>query len=56
MKEFQLCENPSEYVFWDSFHLTEKLYKQLADEMWSGSPYFDVVRPHSLKNLFFPRV
>ncbi|XP_034695566.1 GDSL esterase/lipase 5 [Vitis riparia] len=56
VKEFQLCENPSEYVLWDSFHLTEKLYKQLADEMWSGSPNSDVVRPYSLKNLFFPRV
>ncbi|KAG6397921.1 hypothetical protein SASPL_139371 [Salvia splendens] len=43
VKEFQVCENPSKYVFWDSYHLTERVYKQMADEMWNAI---------SLKELF----
>ncbi|KAK9281405.1 hypothetical protein L1049_004306 [Liquidambar formosana] len=52
VKEFQLCKNPSEYVFWDSFHLTEKVYKQLADQMWRGTGNTHAVGPYNLKNLF----
>ncbi|KAA0053547.1 GDSL esterase/lipase 5 [Cucumis melo var. makuwa] len=37
VKEFEVCRNPNEHVFWDSYHLTENLHKQLADELWSGS-------------------
>ncbi|KAG8380208.1 hypothetical protein BUALT_Bualt07G0169500 [Buddleja alternifolia] len=35
IKEFKVCENPGEFVFWDSYHLTERVYKQMADQMWS---------------------
>ncbi|EEF29142.1 GDSL esterase/lipase 5 [Ricinus communis] len=52
VKEFELCENPNEYVFWDSFHLTERAYKQLADEMWSGLNGSKIVGPSNLKQLF----
>uniref|UniRef100_A0A5B7CAH1 GDSL esterase/lipase 5-like n=1 Tax=Davidia involucrata TaxID=16924 RepID=A0A5B7CAH1_DAVIN len=48
VKEFQLCESPNEHVFWDSYHLTERVYKQMADQMWSGAS----TRPYNLKNLF----
>ncbi|XP_057770776.1 GDSL esterase/lipase 5-like [Salvia miltiorrhiza] len=48
VKEFQVCENPSKYVFWDSYHLTERVYKQMADEMW----YASTERDNSLKKLF----
>ncbi|KAK4427439.1 GDSL esterase/lipase 5 [Sesamum alatum] len=48
VKEFNLCENPSEFVFWDSYHLTEKAYKQMADQMWSIPP----TEPNSLRKLF----
>lgn len=36
-KDFELCENPNKYVFWDSYHLTEEVYRQMAAEMWRGS-------------------
>ncbi|KAL0319479.1 UNVERIFIED_CONTAM: GDSL esterase/lipase 5 [Sesamum angustifolium] len=48
VKDFNLCENPSEFVFWDSYHLTEKAYKQMADQMWSIPP----TEPNSLRRLF----
>lgn len=48
VKEFQVCESPSKYVFWDSYHLTERVYKQMADEMWNAS----TERNNSLKELF----
>ncbi|KAL5579654.1 hypothetical protein UlMin_012096 [Ulmus minor] len=52
VKEFHVCENPKEYVFWDSYHLTEKVYKQFADQMWRGTG--KSVRPYNLKDLFQP--
>jgi hypothetical protein len=47
VKEFQLCKNPSQHVFWDSYHLTERLHKQLADQMWSGES-----NAYNLRDLF----
>lgn len=52
VKEFELCKNPNEYLFWDSFHLTEMAYKQLADEMWGGNGNSLAVGPYNLKQLF----
>ncbi|XP_010273653.1 PREDICTED: GDSL esterase/lipase 5-like [Nelumbo nucifera] len=37
VKEYQLCDNPNDYVFWDAFHLTDKAYQQMAEQMWSGT-------------------
>ncbi|KAK6914634.1 GDSL lipase/esterase [Dillenia turbinata] len=50
VQEFQLCEHPKQYVFWDSYHLTETANEQLADQMWKGSRY--IVGPYNLKQLF----
>ncbi|XP_010273767.1 PREDICTED: GDSL esterase/lipase 5-like [Nelumbo nucifera] len=36
-KEYQLCDNPNDYVFWDSFHLTDRAYQQMAEQMWTGT-------------------
>ncbi|KAI3426646.1 Lipase_GDSL domain-containing protein [Psidium guajava] len=52
VKEFELCENPSEHVFWDSFHLTERAYEQLAHQMWTGEGIHSSSSPRSLKSLF----
>ncbi|KAJ6696074.1 GDSL-LIKE LIPASE/ACYLHYDROLASE [Salix koriyanagi] len=53
VKQFELCENPNEYVFWDSIHLTEQAYKQLADQMWGGGVgHPHVLGPYNLMNLF----
>ncbi|XP_021688461.2 GDSL esterase/lipase 2 [Hevea brasiliensis] len=48
-KEYELCENPSEYLFFDGGHPTEKFHNQLAKLMWSGSP--KVTSPCNLKAL-----
>lgn len=48
VKEFQVCEYPSKYVFWDSYHLTERVNKQMADEMWNAS----TERNNSINKLF----
>ncbi|KAI3670570.1 hypothetical protein L1987_87908 [Smallanthus sonchifolius] len=49
VKEFQVCENPKEYVFWDSYHLTERVYKQMAHQMWNQQP---TTGTSNLKTLF----
>ncbi|XP_024973442.1 GDSL esterase/lipase 5-like isoform X1 [Cynara cardunculus var. scolymus] len=36
--EYQVCENPNEYVFWDSYHLTERVYKEMAHQIWNQKP------------------
>uniref|UniRef100_A0A2N9FUW4 GDSL esterase/lipase 1-like n=1 Tax=Fagus sylvatica TaxID=28930 RepID=A0A2N9FUW4_FAGSY len=50
VKEYELCENVSEYVFFDSIHPTEKVNQQFAELMWSGTP--NITGPYNLKALF----
>ncbi|KAK7841648.1 GDSL esterase/lipase 1-like [Quercus suber] len=50
VKEYELCENVSEYVFFDSIHATEKANKQIAELMWSGTP--NITGPYNLAALF----
>ncbi|CAN1287321.1 GDSL esterase/lipase 5 [Linum perenne] len=59
VKEFEVCKRPYEYVFWDSFHLTEKVYHQMAAEIWNppfssstttNSPL--TIGPYTLHQLF----
>lgn len=53
-KYFELCDKPSEYLFWDAFHPTESAYKQLAARMW-GSPissHTHNIGPYTIKDLF----
>ncbi|KAK9052075.1 hypothetical protein SSX86_028703 [Deinandra increscens subsp. villosa] len=38
VKEYQVCGNPQEYVFWDSYHLTERVYREMAQQMWNQQP------------------
>ncbi|KAK3220612.1 hypothetical protein Dsin_014582 [Dipteronia sinensis] len=52
VKEFQLCENPNQFVFWDSFHLTEMANRQLAQEMWNGTANSHFIGPYNLNKLF----
>ncbi|KAL8260786.1 hypothetical protein R6Q59_024835 [Mikania micrantha] len=49
VREYQVCENPKEYVFWDSYHLTERVYKQMAHQMWNQQP---TTGTFNLKTLF----
>ncbi|EXC01345.1 GDSL esterase/lipase 1 [Morus notabilis] len=48
--EYYLCDNPSEYVFFDSGHLTDRAYEQFSEQAWSGKPSF--AGPCNLKALF----
>lgn len=50
IKEYELCENASEYLFFDSNHPSEVAYQQLAKLMWEGSA--SVTGPHNLKSFF----
>ncbi|GLT59461.1 hypothetical protein SLA2020_322760 [Shorea laevis] len=50
---YNLCSNPSQYVFFDGGHTTEKTNHQLANLIWSGIP--NVTGPYNVKQLFeFP--
>ncbi|XP_019225079.1 PREDICTED: GDSL esterase/lipase 5-like isoform X1 [Nicotiana attenuata] len=37
VKQFEVCKSPKKHVFWDSYHLTETIYQQMAAEMWNGA-------------------
>ncbi|CAE5960167.1 unnamed protein product [Arabidopsis arenosa] len=47
---YELCENVTDYLFFDSSHLTEKAHRQIAELIWGGSP--NVTGPYNLKALF----
>ena len=50
VKEYELCDNVEDYVFFDAGHPTEKAYRQIAQLMWNGDHKF--ARPYNLKQLF----
>nr|XP_027121736.1 GDSL esterase/lipase 1-like isoform X1 [Coffea arabica] len=47
---YDLCDNPDEHFFFDSYHPSETAYHQFAGLMWNGPP--SVTGPRSLKSLF----
>ncbi|KAL3723526.1 hypothetical protein ACJRO7_035671 [Eucalyptus globulus] len=49
-KEFSLCHDPENYVFFDSDHASERANRQFAQLMWNGS--LSIIRPRNLKALF----
>ncbi|XP_061361910.1 GDSL esterase/lipase 5-like [Gastrolobium bilobum] len=51
-KQFELCDKPNEHLFWDSYHLTESAYKQLADRMWGYTNNSHTIGPYTIKDLF----
>ncbi|WRX14501.1 GDSL lipase/esterase - like 10 [Theobroma cacao] len=44
IKEYQLCEKASEYLFFDSGHPTEMAHRQIAELIWHGTP--NITRPY----------
>lgn len=50
VKDYELCENPSEYVFFDSTHPTERVNQIVSQLMWSGNQ--SIIGPYNLKTLF----
>ncbi|MBA0774149.1 hypothetical protein Gotri_009377 [Gossypium trilobum] len=47
---YELCDKPGDYFFFDSYHPSEKAYRQFAELMWAGNT--DIVWPYNLKMLF----
>lgn len=52
MTEYQLCENVTDYVFFDSGHATERIYQQVSKLWWSHSTPDVTARYINLKELF----
>jgi hypothetical protein len=50
VKEYELCENRDEIMWFDSYHPTEKLHQQLAFTVWNGESSF--VAPFPLHHFF----
>ncbi|XWS39711.1 hypothetical protein CRYUN_Cryun18bG0078400 [Craigia yunnanensis] len=50
IKEYQLCEKASEYLFFDSGHPTQKANRQIAELFWHGTP--SMTWSYNLKALF----
>ncbi|KAJ0987471.1 hypothetical protein J5N97_005827 [Dioscorea zingiberensis] len=49
--DYEECEVSSEYLWWDSVHVSEKVHEQLAMELWSGTP--SLPGSDSFKGLLF---
>ncbi|MED6124163.1 hypothetical protein PIB30_056529 [Stylosanthes scabra] len=50
VKDYELCENVDDYVWWDSFHPAEKIHHQFAKALWNGPQ--TLVGPYNLHRLF----
>ncbi|CAL0322886.1 unnamed protein product [Lupinus luteus] len=50
IKEYKLCDNASEYVFFDSFHPTERASQHYSQLIWNGN--HTITKPYNLKQLF----
>lgn len=50
IKEFELCDNATEYLFFDCFHPNELASRQFAEMFWDGDSM--VTQPYNLKALF----
>lgn len=48
--KYELCTNPKDYVFFDSFHPSEQAAKEVSQLAWSGSP--NVTGLYNLNALF----
>ncbi|XVF48828.1 hypothetical protein PTKIN_Ptkin03bG0219700 [Pterospermum kingtungense] len=53
VKDYQLCDNADDHVWWDSFHPTERIHEQFAKSLWSSTEHPSSVAPYSLQDLFF---
>ncbi|XP_015078865.1 GDSL esterase/lipase 2-like [Solanum pennellii] len=50
VKEYELCENVKDYLFFDSVHPSEQAYQRYTELLWNGT--LDVVAPYNLKSFF----
>ncbi|XP_057535666.1 GDSL esterase/lipase 2-like [Amaranthus tricolor] len=47
---FSVCSSPSDYLWFDAGHPTEKANEQFAKELWEGGP--NIVAPYNLQTIF----
>lgn len=47
---YDLCDNADDYVWWDSFHPTERIHQQFAQALWDGPR--PTIGPYNLRDLF----
>lgn len=52
--EYEVCDDTDVYIFWDSFHPTEKIHEQFSKVLWDGTS--PSVGLYSLRDLFFSHV
>ncbi|RDX62262.1 GDSL esterase/lipase 1 [Mucuna pruriens] len=50
IKEYELCDNVNEYVFFDSHHPTDRASQYFAGLIWNGNR--TITSPYNLKQLF----
>ncbi|XP_016182726.1 GDSL esterase/lipase 5 isoform X1 [Arachis ipaensis] len=50
IKEYELCQNPNDYVFFDSHHPSDKACEYFAQLIWNGNYTFN--KPSNLNQLF----
>ena len=48
VEEYELCENVSEYVFFDGAHPIDKADKHFSQLLWSGNT--NITKPYNLKD------
>ncbi|XP_027906488.1 GDSL esterase/lipase 1-like [Vigna unguiculata] len=49
-KEYELCDNVNEHLFFDSNHVTDRASQHFAELIWNGN--HSVTTPYNLKQLF----
>ncbi|XP_065850258.1 GDSL lipase-like [Euphorbia lathyris] len=51
--DFKLCDNANEYIWWDSYHPTQRIHEQFAKALWNQLPPPFGLRSYTLRHLFF---
>ena len=49
--DYEVCENPNEYLFFDAYHLNGEANQQLAELMWSSTDHNVSGPNYNLKEL-----
>ncbi|XP_031257000.1 GDSL lipase-like [Pistacia vera] len=50
ISDYDLCSDPSTYMYWDGEHLTEYVNSQVVEQLWNGGT--NISSPFNMKQLF----
>ncbi|KAH9299958.1 hypothetical protein KI387_011541, partial [Taxus chinensis] len=53
MPESPVCRKEQYYLFWDAFHPTDRMLKQMADLLWENVPPYNSLEAASVWARFF---